>query len=396
MEAESSVRFGLDVSASSVRSGSGTQVIPAAGMIHPGLGSLLSGVGMSTAAGFVLPAGALTSAGYGAVPSVPHAAFHQVAMAAGLAPEGGGNGERPPPPPQKGPWTAEEDDILKDMVREHGDRKWAVIARFLPGRIGKQCRERWTNHLRPDILKSIWTEEDDKALIEAHKSHGNRWSVIARYLPGRSENAVKNHWNTTRRSINAKRRLKKNGQAAPDEWSILEEYIRSLYPAATDLAVPLQPAVSPASYNLEYGDLVGPPAAAASPLTSSQLTGFGTYGNPVNSSHLGTVNVNAPLLLNHNAYHGELPQAMTTAQPWMIAQDLQAPYTNLTTYPFVDNFVWPSSSVQTNGSHCYYCSDPAGPSSGAGPNNVDVVQMASTEFLTPSEDEITLDLARFM
>lgn len=43
--------------------------------------------------------------------------------------------------------------ILKDMVREHGDRKWAVIARFLPGRIGKQCRERWTNHLRPDILK---------------------------------------------------------------------------------------------------------------------------------------------------------------------------------------------------------------------------------------------------
>ncbi len=69
----------------------------------------------------------------------------------------------------KGPWTKEEDEIVKNMVSTNGPRKWSDIAKYLPGRIGKQCRERWFNHLNPNINKKRWTEEEDLAIMEAHR-----------------------------------------------------------------------------------------------------------------------------------------------------------------------------------------------------------------------------------
>lgn len=69
----------------------------------------------------------------------------------------------------KGPWTKEEDEIVIKLVDKNGARNWSKIAESLPGRIGKQCRERWHNHLNPDIKKDRWTEEEDLAIMEAHK-----------------------------------------------------------------------------------------------------------------------------------------------------------------------------------------------------------------------------------
>ena len=110
----------------------------------------------------------------------------------------------------KGSWTREEDEKIVEFVRVNGARNWVKLAESLPGRIGKQCRERWTNHLSPEVRRTSWTEQEDQLLIELHQRYGNQWTTIASFMTGRTDNNVKNRWNSS-----LKRRIERINRGEP-------------------------------------------------------------------------------------------------------------------------------------------------------------------------------------
>jgi hypothetical protein len=102
----------------------------------------------------------------------------------------------------RGSWSCQEDQAIVGWVTAHGPAQWATLARQLPGRIAKQCRERWCNHLDPAIKRDSWTPEEDHVIVAAIQQFGNKWADIAKLLQGRTDNAVKNRWNSTLRKRN--------------------------------------------------------------------------------------------------------------------------------------------------------------------------------------------------
>ncbi|XP_010474190.1 PREDICTED: protein ODORANT1-like, partial [Camelina sativa] len=147
---------------------------------------------------------------------------------------------------KKGPWTAEEDRKLMNFILTNGQCCWRAVPK-LAGllRCGKSCRLRWTNYLRPDHKRGLLSDYEEKMVIDRHSQLGNRWSKIASHLPGRTDNEIKNHWNT-----HIKKKLRKMGidPLTHKPLSIVEQEDEKPVKKLQKVQMPLQ---EPAEKNLE-------------------------------------------------------------------------------------------------------------------------------------------------
>ncbi|CAM0913991.1 unnamed protein product [Alopecurus aequalis] len=157
---------------------------------------------------------------------------------------------------KKGPWTAEEDQKLASFILANGQCCWRAVPR-LAGllRCGKSCRLRWTNYLRPDLKRGPLSDEEERTVIQLHEQLGNRWSKIASRLPGRTDNEIKNHWNT-----HITKKLRKMG-IDPVNHKPLQAF--GHYSTSREHKVPMAEEKATASQPGAHEDMFGPGEVAA-------------------------------------------------------------------------------------------------------------------------------------
>ena len=110
-------------------------------------------------------------------------------------------------------WTEREDEQLRQAINQVGFKNWSVVADMVPGRTGKQCRERWFGMLNPELAKEDWTPEEDQLLIRLHGEYGNSWAKIAEFMPRRSRISLRNRWGWhVRHQFGATKKMKRKAK----------------------------------------------------------------------------------------------------------------------------------------------------------------------------------------
>ncbi|XP_075650595.1 transcription factor MYB3-like [Castanea sativa] len=182
----------------------------------------------------------------------------------------------------KGAWTKEEDQRLMDYIRVHGEGCWRSLPKAAGLlRCGKSCRLRWINYLRPDLKRGNFTEEEDELIIKLHSLLGNKWSLIAGRLPGRTDNEIKNYWNT-----HIKRKLISRG-IDPQTHRPLNEITTT----TTTTTVPTStPTISHLDFSSNNSSLPSLPVSKLNLMKNSQTNSTYNYNN-INNFSATTITV---------------------------------------------------------------------------------------------------------
>eukprot|EP00742_Colponemidia_sp_Colp-10_P001213 GILJ01001306.1.p1 GENE.GILJ01001306.1~~GILJ01001306.1.p1 ORF type:complete len:728 (-),score=116.36 GILJ01001306.1:291-2474(-) len=172
-------------------------------------------------------------------------------------------------------WTHEEDETLKKLVLQYGPRNWRWIASHLPGRSNASCRERWYGHLDDSIKKKSWTPEEDATILSLQKRMGNRWRQISKYLPGRTDNQVKNRYYSAMRRRSRRDRFLMESARTPNTR------YRGNYARSSSLPLPDSEGLSPSPSHTLVPSVANVSLADSSYATSPLSTAWEVKGSPV-------------------------------------------------------------------------------------------------------------------
>ena len=239
----------------------------------------------------------------------------------------------------KGPFSHEEDQIVIEYVKQHGPSNWPRLAEKLKVRSPKQCRERWFNHLDPNLSKESWTREEDLIIFEQHNKLGPKWSAISHFLPHRSDNAIKNRWNS---SISKRIQYNSNGQPILLEDSIKKSQKTEKTKARPYIQpLPIPPTPLPSRWNVEITSKHGRIAFPQQQIFLPQMAPIPTQISPqqpsiqtISSVPMDQQQIQIPpgQIFNYPIQFTQMQQPpQQTAQQIQITQPPQAPAMKETT-----------------------------------------------------------------
>ncbi|XP_020208715.1 transcription factor MYB108 [Cajanus cajan] len=211
---------------------------------------------------------------------------------------------------RRGPWTVDEDLALINYIANHGEGRWNSLARSAGlKRTGKSCRLRWLNYLRPDVRRGNITLEEQLLILELHGRWGNRWSKIAQYLPGRTDNEIKNYWRTRVQKHAKQLKCDVNSKQFKDAMRYLwmprlVERIQAAAAAATTTAA---------------AATTGSPASATTTITNNNIAYNNYDNNNINNNievHSGNMMMSSAIMKNNfggsHVTHSYTPENSST------------------------------------------------------------------------------------